>query len=35
MAAEWWGFEKMDELFRARTGLVLAASVPAPSAGWP
>ncbi len=35
MAAEWWGFEKLDELLRAGTGRVLAALAPAPRAGWP
>jgi sugar lactone lactonase YvrE len=35
MSAEWWGFDRLDELLAARTGLVLAAQAPAPHAGWP
>jgi len=35
MAAEWWGFERLDELLRAGTGRVLTAPAPAPRAGWP
>jgi sugar lactone lactonase YvrE len=35
MAAEWWGPERIEELFQARTGVVLAAPAPAPHAGWP
>jgi sugar lactone lactonase YvrE len=35
MAAEWWGFEKLDELLQAGTGRVLATHAPAPHAGWP
>ncbi len=35
MSAEWWGFERLDELLKARTGRVLAAPAPAPRAGYP
>jgi sugar lactone lactonase YvrE len=35
MVAEWRGVERMDELFRSRTGQVLTAPAPAPGAGWP
>jgi sugar lactone lactonase YvrE len=35
MSAEWWGFERLDELLQARTGRVLTASAPATRAGWP
>jgi hypothetical protein len=35
MVAEWWGTERMGELFRARTGQVLTAPAPAPHAGRP
>ncbi|TMD37984.1 MAG: hypothetical protein E6I88_14820 [Chloroflexi bacterium] len=35
MAAEWRGVEKMGELFRARTGRVLAVDAQVPHAGRP
>ena len=35
MTAEWRGIERMGELFRARTGRVLAIDAPAPHAGRP
>jgi sugar lactone lactonase YvrE len=35
MVAEWWGVERMGELFRAHTGQVLTARAPAPHVGWP
>jgi sugar lactone lactonase YvrE len=35
MVAEWPGIERMDEMFRSRTGRVLTAPAPAPRAGWP
>jgi sugar lactone lactonase YvrE len=35
MVAEWWGVERMGELFRARTGQILTTRAPAPHAGWP
>jgi sugar lactone lactonase YvrE len=35
MVAEWWGVERMGELFHAHTGQVLTARAPAPHAGWP
>jgi sugar lactone lactonase YvrE len=35
MVAEWWGVERMGELFSARTGRVLTARAPAPRAGRP
>ncbi|MGE5603915.1 MAG: SMP-30/gluconolactonase/LRE family protein [Nitrososphaerales archaeon] len=35
MSAEWWGFERLDELLSARTGRVLVAPAPAPHAGYP
>lgn len=35
MVAEWWGVERMGELFRSRTGRVLTAPAPAPHAGRP
>jgi sugar lactone lactonase YvrE len=35
LVAEWWGVERMGELFRSRTGQVLMARAPAPHAGWP
>jgi sugar lactone lactonase YvrE len=35
MAAEWWGVERMGELFAAHTGQVMTARAPAPHAGWP
>ena len=35
LVAEWWGVERMGELFRSRTGQVLTARAPAPHAGWP
>jgi sugar lactone lactonase YvrE len=35
MVAEWWGVERMGELFGSRNGQVLAVSAPAPHAGRP
>jgi sugar lactone lactonase YvrE len=35
MVAEWWGVERMGELFRSRTGQVLTTRAPAPHAGRP
>jgi sugar lactone lactonase YvrE len=35
LAAEWRGFEKVDEAIADRTGQVLAAQAPASRAGWP
>jgi sugar lactone lactonase YvrE len=35
LVAEWRGVERMGELFRSRTGQVLAAPAPAPGVGWP
>jgi sugar lactone lactonase YvrE len=36
LVAEWWGVERMGELFRSsRTGEVLTTLAPAPHAGWP
>jgi sugar lactone lactonase YvrE len=35
MVAEWWGPERMDELFRSHTGEVQTTRAPAPHAGWP
>jgi sugar lactone lactonase YvrE len=35
LAAEWRGIEHVDEAVAARTGQVLVARAPAPSAGWP
>lgn len=35
LAAEWRGFEKMEEAIADRTGQVLIADAPAPHAGWP
>jgi len=35
MVAEWWGIERMGELFNATTGKVLTAPAPAPHAGRP
>ena len=35
LAAEWRGFEKVDEAIADRTGQVLVADAPAPHAGWP
>ena len=35
VATEWRGMEKMAEVARERTGLILAARAPASSAGWP
>ncbi len=35
MSAEWWGFERLEELLNARTGRVLSARAPAPRAGHP
>jgi sugar lactone lactonase YvrE len=35
MVAEFQGLEKLDALFRSRTGQVLTAPAPAPGAGWP
>jgi len=35
LAAEWRGFEKIDEAIADRTGQVLVADAPAPPAGWP
>jgi sugar lactone lactonase YvrE len=32
---EWFGPDRMDELFAARTGQILTARVPVPHAGWP
>lgn len=35
LAAEWRGFEKVEEAITDRTGQVLVADAPAPHAGWP
>jgi sugar lactone lactonase YvrE len=35
LAAEWRGFEQIDEAIGERTGQVLAVDAPAPRAGWP
>jgi len=35
VAAEWRGMEKIAEVARERTGLILVAEAPAPRAGWP
>ena len=35
LAAEWRGFEKIDEAIADRTGRVLVVDAPAPHAGWP
>jgi sugar lactone lactonase YvrE len=35
LAAEWRGFEKVDEALADRTGQVLIVDAPAPRAGWP
>jgi sugar lactone lactonase YvrE len=35
LSAEWWGFERLDELLAASTGVVLVAQAPAPRAGRP
>jgi sugar lactone lactonase YvrE len=35
LAAEWRGFEKIEEAIADRTGQVLVADAPAPGAGWP
>jgi sugar lactone lactonase YvrE len=35
LAAEWRGFEHVDEAIADRTGQVLVADAPAPRAGWP
>jgi sugar lactone lactonase YvrE len=35
LAAEWRGFEKVDEALADRTGQVLIADAPSPRAGWP
>jgi hypothetical protein len=35
VAAEWRGMEKIPEVARARTGLVLSAKASAPGVGWP
>ena len=35
LAAEWRGFEKVDEAIADRTGQVLVTDAPAPHAGWP
>ncbi len=35
LAAEWRGFEKIDEAIADRTGQVLVVEAPAPGAGWP
>jgi hypothetical protein len=35
MAAEFQGLDKLDELFRSRTGKLLTAPAPAPGVGWP
>lgn len=35
LAAEWRGFERIEEAISDRTGQVLIASAPAPRAGWP
>jgi sugar lactone lactonase YvrE len=35
VATEWRGMDKISEVARARTGLVLTVNAPAPAAGWP
>jgi sugar lactone lactonase YvrE len=35
VATEWRGMDKIAEVARARTGLVLALTAPASGAGWP
>jgi hypothetical protein len=35
VAQKWFGPDRMDELIRAKTGLVLTARVSVPHAGWP
>jgi sugar lactone lactonase YvrE len=35
VAAEWRGMDKITEVARARTGLVLSLEAPAPHVGWP
>jgi sugar lactone lactonase YvrE len=35
MVAEFKGLDRLDELFRSRTGKVLTAPAPAPGVGWP
>ena len=35
MVAEWWGVERMGELFRSHTGQIVTARAPAPHAGRP
>jgi sugar lactone lactonase YvrE len=35
MVAEWWGVERMGELFRSRTGQIRTVRALAPHAGWP
>jgi sugar lactone lactonase YvrE len=35
MVADWWGVERMGELFQAHTGAVMATRAPAPHAGRP
>jgi sugar lactone lactonase YvrE len=35
LAAEWRGFEKVDEALAARTGQVLTVRAPEARAGWP
>jgi sugar lactone lactonase YvrE len=35
IAQKWFGPDRMDELIEARTGMVIAARVPVPHAGWP
>jgi sugar lactone lactonase YvrE len=35
MAAEFQGLDKLDELFRSRTGKLLTVPAPAPGVGWP
>jgi sugar lactone lactonase YvrE len=35
LVADWWGRERMGELFRSQTGQILTTRAPAPHAGWP
>ena len=35
LAAEWRGFEEIEQAIADRTGQVLVADAPAPRAGWP
>lgn len=35
LAAEWWGFEEIDQAIADRTGQVLVMDAPSPHAGWP